>query len=69
MRNLLTFVHRINLLVWILGIFIGHALMYLLLGTDTWLFTTFLATAFYAVLLYVLKWAARRMMREKGEAR
>jgi hypothetical protein len=65
LRNLMAFVNRMNLLVWILGIFVGHALMYLLLGTDTWVYTSFLATVFYAVVLFVLKLAARRMMSDK----
>jgi hypothetical protein len=58
-----------NLLVWVLGIFVGHALMYLLLGTDTWLFTSFLATAVYAAVLYVAKLAARRMVPDQEEIR
>ena len=32
MRNLVSFISRMNILVWILGIFVGHALLYLLLG-------------------------------------
>lgn len=60
MRNVWLYFDRMNLFAWILGIFIAHALLYLLLGTRTWLATTFLATAVYAVVLGVLKIAAKR---------
>lgn len=46
---------RMNLFAWIAGIFVAHGIMYFALGTATWLSTTFLASAFYAVVLFILK--------------
>jgi uncharacterized membrane protein len=69
LRNLVAFISRMNILVWILGIFVGHALLYLLLGTDTWLATSLLATAFYAVVLLIARLAVRRYADDKEKIR
>jgi membrane protein YdbS with pleckstrin-like domain len=60
LRNLVAWINRLNMLVWVLGIFVGHALLYLLLGTETWLATSLFATAFYAIVLLIAKLAVRR---------
>lgn len=69
MRNLALFLNRMNMLVWLLGIFAGHALLYLLLGTDTWLATALLATAFYGIVLLVARLAFRRYAEDREEIR
>ncbi|GAA4727090.1 hypothetical protein [Brevibacillus fulvus] len=67
MNNLIAFIHKMNLLVWIVGIFVAHALLYLLLETRSWLATSLLATAFYAVVLFALKsWASRQIKNREG---
>lgn len=60
MNNLLSFINRMNIVAWVIGIFVAHMLMYLLLGTRTWLATALLAAAVYAAVLLVLKLVARR---------
>ena len=65
MRNVWLFFDRMNLWMWVLGIFVAHALMYLLLGTDTWLATTLLATSVYGAALIALKLVARRFVEKK----
>ncbi|WP_139492338.1 hypothetical protein [Brevibacillus dissolubilis] len=65
MAGLMNFFERMNVWMWILGIFIAHALLYILLGTDNWLATTLLATSVYAVALLVLKVVARRFTQNK----
>ncbi len=55
MNSFWLYLSRINLFVWIAGVFIAHAVMYFWLGTATWLSTSFLATAVWAVALYALK--------------
>jgi uncharacterized membrane protein len=69
LRNLVAFINRMNILGWILGIFVGHALLYLLLGTDTWLATALFATAFYAVVLLIAKLAVRRYADDEEKIR
>lgn len=69
MRALVLFIHRMNIMVWLLGILAGHALLYLLLGTDSWLATSLLATAFYGIVLLVAKLAARRFIDDREEIR
>ncbi|GIO08257.1 hypothetical protein [Brevibacillus reuszeri] len=68
MRSLMTFLNRMNIVVWLLGIFIGHAALYLILGTATWLATSLLATAFYGIILLVGKLIASRYP-DKEESR
>ena len=68
LRGLMTFLNRMNILVWLLGIFIAHALLYLALGTATWLATSLLATAFYGIILLVGKLIASRYP-DKEESR
>jgi uncharacterized membrane protein YeaQ/YmgE (transglycosylase-associated protein family) len=58
-----------NIFVWILGLFVAHALMYLLLGTDTWLATSLLAAAVWGAALLLIKFAARRWSGEEEEMR
>lgn len=65
MRNLIGFINRMNIFLWIVGIFAGHAALYLVLGTDTWLATTFLATAFYGAVLLVVKMVTKRYAGDK----
>jgi hypothetical protein len=49
-----------NIWYWLLGIFVAHVLLYLVLGTPTWLATSLLATAFYGVVLLIGKLVAGR---------
>ncbi|CAJ1004071.1 MULTISPECIES: hypothetical protein [Bacillales] len=60
MRSLVAFINRMNIGIWLLGIFVAHVLLYLLLGTATWLATSLLATAFYGLVLLVAKLVASR---------
>ncbi len=60
MSNLLSFVERMNLILWLTVIFVFHLVLYLILGTDNWLFATVSATATYAALLLVVKSVLRR---------
>jgi energy-coupling factor transporter transmembrane protein EcfT len=69
LRTVVSFIHRMNILVWLLGILAGHALLYLLLGTDTWLATALLATAFYGIVLLVAKLAVRRFGDDREKIR
>jgi membrane protein implicated in regulation of membrane protease activity len=69
LRTLIAFINRMNILVWVLGIFVGHALLYLLLGTDTWLATSLFAAAFYAIVLLIAKLAVRRYDVDKEKFR
>ena len=68
MRGFATFFNRMNIWWWLLGIFVAHALLYLVLGTDTWLATSLLATAFYGIILLVGKLIASRYP-DKEESR
>jgi membrane protein YdbS with pleckstrin-like domain len=69
LRNLVAWINRMNILVWVLGIFVGHALLYLLLGTDTWMATSLMATAFYAIVLLIAKLAVKRYDVDKEKIR
>lgn len=55
------YMSRMNLFLWIAVVFVAHGIMYYALGTPTWISTTFLASAFWAVVLYVLKSVGRKM--------
>lgn len=68
MRNLLSYIENMNLLVWVVGLFGAHAIMYLLLGTDTWVVTALLAAAFWGGVLLVAKMAAKRRSEDKEGA-
>lgn len=68
LRSLMTFLNRMNIFVWLSGIFIAHAALYLVLGTATWLATSLLATAFYGIILLVGKLIASRYP-DKEESR
>ncbi|UFJ41205.1 hypothetical protein LOK74_01210 [Brevibacillus humidisoli] len=69
MANVWTYIDRMNLFGWVLGIFIAHVLLYVLLGTDTWLATSLLAASVYAVVLTVLKIVAKRYVEEDEKDR
>ncbi|CAM3285339.1 MULTISPECIES: hypothetical protein [Brevibacillus] len=60
MRGFASFFNRMNIWWWLVGIFIAHSVLYLALGTATWLATALLATAFYGVILLVGKLIASR---------
>jgi len=60
MRGFASFFNRMNIWWWLLGIFVAHVLLYLALGTATWLATSLLATAFYGIILLVGKLIASR---------
>ncbi|MEJ8546341.1 hypothetical protein [Brevibacillus borstelensis] len=60
MHSLASFINRMNVFAWLVGIFAAHALLYLFLGTATWLATSLLATAFYGIVLLVAKLVASR---------
>lgn len=61
MSTFWNYMSKMNLFLWIAAVFIAHGILYFALGTATWLSTTFLATAFWAVVLYVLKAVGTRM--------
>lgn len=63
MNGFYRFVDRMNIGYWLLGIFIFHLALYLILRSDHWIFATIAATATYAVLLSYLKSVARRKKR------
>ncbi|WP_236692990.1 hypothetical protein [Aneurinibacillus tyrosinisolvens] len=44
-----------NLIMWIVLIFLAHAALYLFLGTPHWLATTLLATAVWAAVLVLFR--------------
>lgn len=69
MTNLWTFIDRMNLFVWVLALFAAHLLFYLLIGMETWLTTSLLAAAVYAVVLLLLKIVARRMVEAEEKDR
>lgn len=58
---------RMNLLTWVLGLFIAHALMYLMLGTDSWMATTLLATSVWGFVLFILKVVAKSVQQDEEE--
>ena len=58
--NLVSFVERMNVLLWLTVIFVFHLALYLFLGTERWLFATLAATATYAAVLFLLKATVRR---------
>jgi len=60
LRSLMSFFNQMNVLAWVAGIWIAHALLYLALGTATWLGTSLLAAVFYGVLILVGKLVASR---------
>lgn len=68
LRSLMSFFNRMNVLAWLAGIWIAHALLYLALGTATWLGTSILAAAFYGLLILVGKLVASRYP-DKEESR
>ncbi|TCP57621.1 hypothetical protein EV586_10265 [Tumebacillus sp. BK434] len=55
MNGILSFVERMNLLLWLAVIFVFHLVLYLTLGTDNWLIATVLATGTYAAVFVLLK--------------
>ncbi|MGD8191959.1 hypothetical protein ACQCN2_18480 [Brevibacillus ginsengisoli] len=55
------YMSRINLFLWIAVVFVAHGILYYSLGTPTWLSTTFLASAFWAVVLFVLKSVGKKV--------
>lgn len=54
------FIDTIKLGVWLTLIFLFHMLLYLALGTDTWLTASLLATAAYGIVIWLLKQVAKR---------
>lgn len=65
MRQFWKYANNMNLFAWILGVLVFHVLLYVLLGTDNWLGTAFLATSVWAVGLFALKMLARRMVEDR----
>lgn len=65
-RSLMTYLNRMNILAWLLGIFVAHMVLYLMLGTATWLATSLLATAFYGIVLLIGKMVASRYADKEG---
>ena len=63
MNGFYNFVDRMNLGLWLIGIFVFHLILYLMLKTDHWIFATIAATATYAVLFSFLKMVVRRRNR------
>lgn len=63
--SLLRYIAKINILLWILGFFIFHALLYFFLGTPNWLFTTFFATLTWAIILLIVRGVSRAIIKDK----
>lgn len=55
------FIDTIKSGVWLALIFLFHMLLFLALGTDTWLAATLLITSVYGAVLWLLKQIAKRM--------
>jgi hypothetical protein len=55
------FIDTIKLGVWLTLIFLFHMLLYLALGTDTWLTTTVWVTGIYGAVIWLLKQIAKRI--------
>lgn len=66
MNGFSSFFNRMHIWWWLLGIFVAHLVLYLALGTATWLATALLATAFYGVVLLVCKLIASRYGNKEG---
>ncbi|QDX92584.1 hypothetical protein JNUCC42_21955 [Brevibacterium sp. JNUCC-42] len=67
MRSLMNFFLRVNLLAWIIGLFVAHLVMYVSLGTPTWFATSLLAVSVYAVFFMVMKMVAQRYIERERE--
>ncbi|WP_310229663.1 hypothetical protein [Brevibacillus nitrificans] len=55
LHSVMRFFNRMNALVWLAGIFVAHAALYIALGTATWFTTALLATCFYGAVILVGK--------------
>ncbi|PWK16383.1 hypothetical protein [Tumebacillus permanentifrigoris] len=63
MNGFYNFIERMNVLLWLTVVALAHLLLYLLLGTDHWLFATLAATVTYGALFLLLKSVVRRKKR------
>jgi hypothetical protein len=63
MNGFYNFFERMNLVLWLTVVALFHLLLYLLLGTDHWLFATLAATVTYGAVFVLLKSVARRKKR------
>ncbi|MGE5704570.1 MAG: hypothetical protein ACM32O_18740 [Clostridia bacterium] len=69
MGDIMRYISKMNLVVWIIGVFIAHLLLYLTLGTASWGWTALLATAVWAAVLIVAKVAAGRWLEEQEKVK
>lgn len=68
MNAFVRFLFNLNVIAWIIGIFIFHGLLYFFLGTEHWFVVTLSATAVWAVAVLILKGIGRAMTKEKEES-
>lgn len=66
MDSFFRFFERMNLLVWGLGLFLAHAIMYFMMGTRTWLTTALLAAAVWTGVLFIVKAVAKRYVTNRN---
>lgn len=65
MNGFFRYMAEINVVIWILGLFLFHGFLYFLLGTPNWLGVTSLAAGTWALALVVLKAIGRAMLKEE----
>ncbi|RNB92356.1 hypothetical protein EDM56_01270 [Brevibacillus fluminis] len=64
MNDIMQYISRMNLVLWVSGIFVAHLLLYMVLGTANWAWTALLATVVWAIVLVVARVASRRWVEE-----
>lgn len=63
MQGLMQFVRRTNWLMFVAVVFLLHLVLYLVLGTDRWLFATLSATIVYGAVFALIKMLASNKKR------
>lgn len=64
MQGLMQFVRRTNWLMFVAVVFLLHLVLYLVLGTDRWLFATLSATVVYGGIFGLVKAMAANKKRD-----
>ena len=64
MQGLMQFVRRTNWLMFVAVVFLLHLVLYLVLGTDRWLFATLSATVVYGAVFGLVKAMAANKKRD-----
>lgn len=55
----------LNLVTWIIAVFLFHGILYFLLETPNWLYVTVMATLVWAIGLLIIRSIGRALVREK----